>query len=263
MRRSDGPSRRRRRRNRIANFNDATGKVPYPFDFYSSLGSAGRHAQHTGDRLPGIRLQSALNALDGWSTNAPSTRASAADRSRDRSSGDSVKIDQAVAGPHDQGAMRPAPPACPPTCDKPRRRRAHLRHRFHGRRVDPTIDSGGKFLRITPLKPLDGQQGPCREHRRTERRQDPQRRLPRRPYRRPQGHGRPGFCGRHPVRERQAACRAAPPSATKYQGLCAVTRATSASRSAPAVRASGSGQGHRVLELLDAVGRRRAGRCHR
>ena len=123
----------------IPNFAPLSGVLPYPTDLYFSGSTDGTLNSPVTPFLPNAAT---INALDGFSTVASCDRAIlGADRSgdhlaRDRASCSRWTIDNATKATIGVRA------------------RARLRHRLHGARVAPTIDSGGSTLEIVPLKPL-------------------------------------------------------------------------------------------------------------
>ena len=93
-------------------------------------------------------VQAALNALDGWSTNAAiDTSFTPADRScvDQRQLGEDH---QALGEPDDQGAREPIPNYLPVGATSPVAGVLTYGTDFTAD-VSPDVDSGGKFLRIT------------------------------------------------------------------------------------------------------------------
>ena len=135
--------------------------VPYPYDLYFAIPGAPADGTLNLPTVPwrSAAVQSAMNALDGWSTN------SAIDTSF------SLPIDPASIGPNtvkiiklwlDPATKAPAtnPNYLPVGATSPVAGVLAYGTDFTAD-VSPDIDSAGKFLRIIPKKPLAASQGPA------------------------------------------------------------------------------------------------------
>ena len=138
-----------------------TAVVPYPYDLYFAIPGAPADGTLNLPTVPwrSAAVQSAMNALDGWSTN------SAIDTSF------SLPIDPASIGPNtvkiiklwlDPATKAPAtnPNYLPVGATSPVAGVLAYGTDFTAD-VSPDIDSAGKFLRIIPKKPLAASQGPA------------------------------------------------------------------------------------------------------
>jgi hypothetical protein len=141
----------------VANFSDTTGKVPYPFDFYFTGSTDG--TLNIPATVTWHPLSPALNALDGWSTNAPIDTSFSMPIDPATVNGTSVKVLKLWV---DYTTKAPcANPACLPTgATSPVAGVLTYGTDFIAE-VDSSIDSGGKFLQIVPLKPLEPSKGPA------------------------------------------------------------------------------------------------------
>jgi hypothetical protein len=141
----------------IANFSDVTGKVPYPFDFYFTGSADG--TLNIPAAVTWHPLSPALNALDGWSTNAPIDTSFNAPIDPATVNGTSVKVlklwvDYTTKAPCQSASCLPAGATSPVA--------GVLTYGTDFiAEVDSSIDSDGKFLRIVPLKPLAASKGPA------------------------------------------------------------------------------------------------------
>jgi hypothetical protein len=135
--------------------------VPYPYDLYFAIPGAPVDGTLNLPTVPwrSAAMQAALNSQDGWSTTASLTTGFTLPLDPASISGSSVKIiklwlDPTTKAPATNPAYLPSGATSPVagvlaygtdfTAD-----------------VSPDIDSGGTFLRITPLKPLAFSTGPA------------------------------------------------------------------------------------------------------
>lgn len=141
----------------VANFSAATGKVPYPFDYFF-LGTTDGTLNIPASLAAFHGLSSAVNALDGWSTNAPLDTSF------------SLPIDPASIG---DGAVKIIKLWVDPTTKAPTTNPAYLPTGATSpvagvltygtdftADVSPDYDSEGKYLRINLKKPLAASMGP-------------------------------------------------------------------------------------------------------
>jgi len=147
----------------IANFDLTTGKLPYPWDAFFAGSTDGTL------RIPAAaaaihQFQSSLNQLDGWSTSATVDTSFTLPIDPTTINANTVKIiklwvDPATKAPTTNPAYLPGtPPAIPqlPFVD-----RVLTYGVDYTADVSPDFDSGGKYLRITPLKPFHYSSGPA------------------------------------------------------------------------------------------------------
>ena len=181
-------------------------RCPYPIDLYFApwpQHPCRRHAQPS-QQCPGARC--ACRLARSIRRTAGPRRGASTPASRCRSIAASigaspVQDHRAVGRPDQPRRRRPIRRTCRRA--RPARSRASCTTaRTSPPTFRPDVDSGGKFLRITPLKPFDFSSGPAANTSGPSR-QGPQRRLPRRPDRRPQGDRRPGHAVRHVLRRDQ------------------------------------------------------------
>ena len=135
--------------------------VPYPYDLYFAIPGAPADGTLNLPTVPwrGAAMQAALNSQDGWSTNSSLTTGFSLPLDPASISASSVKIvklwlDPTTKAPATNPAFLPTGATSPVagvltygtdfTAD-----------------VSPDFDSGGAFLRITPLKPLAFSSGPA------------------------------------------------------------------------------------------------------
>lgn len=135
--------------------------VPYPYDLYFAIPGAPVDGTLNLPTVPwrSAAMQAALNSQDGWSTTAPLTTGFTLPLDLTSISGSSIKIvklwlDPTTKAPATNPAFLPTGATSPVagvlaygtdfTAD-----------------ISPDIDSGGTFLRITPLKPLAFSTGPA------------------------------------------------------------------------------------------------------
>ena len=141
----------------VANFSDVTGKLPYPFDFFFTgttdltLNIPAAIAWHP--------LSPALNALDGWSTNAAIDTSFSLPIDAASISGSSVKIIKLWVDPTTK-APATNPNYLPAGAASPVAGVLTYGTDFIAE-VSPEYDTDGKFLRIVPLKPLAASMGPA------------------------------------------------------------------------------------------------------
>ena len=142
----------------VANYSDVTGKVPYPFDYYFTGTTDGTL------NIPALAAAfhafgSSVNALDGWSTNAAIDTSFSLPIDPATISGNSVKIIKLWLDPTNK---TPAtnPNYLPVGATSPVAGVLTYGTDFTAD-VSPDVDSGGKFLRIIPKKPLEASKGPA------------------------------------------------------------------------------------------------------
>jgi hypothetical protein len=147
-----------------ANFNLTTGALPYPTDLFFAGSTDGTL------NLPSIAyrpasMQSALNALDGWSTSATLDTSFSLPIDPATISGSTVKIIRLWQDPRTKAPANPADPTAaalflPVGAVSPVAGVLTYGTDFTAA-VDDSVDSGGKILRITPLKPFQYSSGPA------------------------------------------------------------------------------------------------------
>lgn len=141
----------------IANFSDVTGKVPYPFDFYFTGSTDG--TLNIPSTITWHSFRTSLNELDGWSTNAPIDTSFSQPIDPATVNGTSVKliklwVDYTTKAPCTSATCLPAGASSPVA--------GVLTYGTDfTAEVSSSIDDGGKFLRIIPLKPLAASKGPA------------------------------------------------------------------------------------------------------
>jgi len=141
----------------VANFSDVTGKVPYPFDFFFSGSTDG--TLNIPATIAWHPLSPALNALDGWSTNAAIDTSFSLPIDPASISASSVKIIKLWVDPTTK-APATNPNYLPVGATSPVAGVLSYGTDFTAD-VSPDVDSGGKFLRIIPKKPLAASKGPA------------------------------------------------------------------------------------------------------
>jgi hypothetical protein len=151
-----------------ANFDIATGKVPYPTDLFFAPSADAPLADGT-INLPSIAyrpasMRAALNSLDGWSTSASLDTSFSLPLDPASISASSVKIIKLWLYPLNKAPVNPADPAqapfLPAGATSPVAGILTYGTDFTAD-VSDDIDSGGKILRITPLKPWAASSGPA------------------------------------------------------------------------------------------------------
>ncbi len=151
-----------------ANFNIATGQLPYPTDLFFAPSAAVPLADGTLN-LPSIAyrpasMQNALNALDGWSTSATLDTSFSLPLDAASISGTSVKIVKLWLNPSTKAPVNPADPLqagfLPVGATSPVAGVMTYGTDFTAD-VSDDVDSVGKILRITPLKPWEASRGPA------------------------------------------------------------------------------------------------------
>jgi len=140
-----------------ANFSDVTGRVPYPFDFYFNGTTDG--TLNIPAAVSWHPLSPALNALDGWSTNAVLDTSFSLPIDPASISASSVKIIKLWVDPTTK-APATNPNYLPVGATSPVAGVLTYGTDFTAD-VSPDIDSDGKFLRIIPKKPLAASMGPA------------------------------------------------------------------------------------------------------
>jgi hypothetical protein len=151
-----------------ANFDLTTGKVPYPIDLFFAPSAETPLADGT-INLPSIAyrpasMRAALNSLDGWSTSAPLDTSFSLPLDSSSISASSVKIVKLWLNPSTKAPANPADPAqagfLPVGATSPVAGILTFGSDFTAE-VSDDVDSGGTFLRITPLKPWEASRGPA------------------------------------------------------------------------------------------------------
>jgi hypothetical protein len=131
-------------------FNPTTGALPHPTDLFFSGSTDGTLNLPTIAFRPAA-MQSALNALDGWSTSATMSTGFSMPIQAGTLSATSVRV---VEMYFSNTTKAPAQGAeLPPGVTSPVRRILTFGTDYTAT-VSDDVDSGGKFMRITPLKPL-------------------------------------------------------------------------------------------------------------
>ncbi|MGB7737502.1 MAG: hypothetical protein WBM03_00185 [Steroidobacteraceae bacterium] len=154
----------------IANFKvdlaTSTLVVPYPFDLYFAIPGAPVDGTLNLPTLPyrGAAVQAALNSQDGWSTTASLDTGFTLPLDPASIGASSVKIIKLWVNPKTKAPVNPADPAqamfLPSGAASPVAGVLTYGTDFTAD-VSKDIDSGGKFLRITPLKPFAFSSGPA------------------------------------------------------------------------------------------------------
>jgi hypothetical protein len=148
-----------------AKFNIATGDFPYPADPFFFSGTTDGTLNLPTIAFRASFVQSALNALDGWSTSSPLTTGFSLPLDPASISGSSVKLIKLWLDPRTKAPANPADPTqaalfLPAGATSPVA--GILKYGTdYTADVSPDYDSGGKFLRITPLKPFAASSGPA------------------------------------------------------------------------------------------------------
>lgn len=152
----------------IAKFNIATGSLPYPIDLYFAPSAAAPLPDGTLN-LPTVpwrnaAMQAALNSQDGWSTTASLDASFTLPLDAASIGASSVKIIKLWLNPSTKAPVNPADAAqlafLPSGATSPVAGVLTYGTDFTAD-VSPDIDSGGKILRITPLKPFAFSSGPA------------------------------------------------------------------------------------------------------
>lgn len=137
-----------------AEFAPTTARMPYPIDLFFSGSDDGTLATIPSSaagfpRAPA--MAAALNAMDGFSTTADITASFNQPLRADSLTAANIRIIELYLSNTTKGPAQGA--ELPPGVTSPVRRVLALGTDYSAS-VSPDIDSGGKFLRITPLKPL-------------------------------------------------------------------------------------------------------------
>jgi len=152
----------------IANFNLTTGNLPYPIDLYFAPSAAAPLGDGTLN-LPTVpwrnaAMQAALNSQDGWSTTASLDTGFTLPLDSASIGASSVKIIKLWLNPSTKAPVNPADSAqlrfLPSGATSPVAGILTYGTDFTAD-VSPDIDSNGKILRITPLKPFAFSSGPA------------------------------------------------------------------------------------------------------
>ena len=147
----------------IAKFNLSTGNLPYPIDLYFAPSAAAPLPDGTLN-LPTVpwrnaAMQGALNSQDGWSTTSSLDTSFTLPLDSASIGASSVKIIKLWLNPSNK-APATSPSFLPDGATSPVAGVLTYGTDFTAD-VSPDIDSGGKILRITPLKPFDFSRGPA------------------------------------------------------------------------------------------------------
>jgi hypothetical protein len=147
----------------VANFSDVTGKLPYPFDLFF-VGTTDNTLNIPQPLASFHAFSSSVNALDGWSTNAVIDTSFSLPIDPASINGNTVKlielwVDPLTKAPTTNANNLPPPPY--PVPQLPMFSRVLTYGTDFTADVSPDVDSGGKFLRIIPLKPLTASKGPA------------------------------------------------------------------------------------------------------
>jgi hypothetical protein len=152
-----------------ANFNTTTGFLPHPIDLFFAPSAAAPVPDGTLN-LPALpwrapAMQTALNSLDGWSTTASLDTSFSLPLDATSISGSTVKIVKLWLNPSTKAPANPADPTqaalfLPAGAQSPVAGILSYGADYTAD-VSPDVDSGGKRLRITPLKPFDFSTGPA------------------------------------------------------------------------------------------------------
>jgi Bacterial virulence factor lipase N-terminal len=135
--------------------------VPYPYDLYFAIPGAPVDGTLNIPSLPwrSAAMTAALNSQDGWSTNSSLTTGFSLPLDPASISGSSVKIIKLWLDPTNKAPA--TNPAYLPTGATSFVAGVLTYGTDFTADVSPDVDSGGTFLRITPLKPLDFSTGPA------------------------------------------------------------------------------------------------------
>jgi len=152
----------------IAKFNTATGDLPYPSDPFFFLGSTDGTINLPVISYRGAAVRDALNALDGWSTSATLATGFTLPLDPATINAASVRIVKVYLNPTNKAPVDVTDPVqvasyLPtgwPLAQGPIAGVLTFGTDFTAS-VDDSIDSNGKYLKITPLKPFDFSKGPA------------------------------------------------------------------------------------------------------
>jgi hypothetical protein len=135
--------------------------VPYPYDLYFAIPGEPADGTLSLPSLPwrSAAMRAALNSQDGWSTTASLTTGFSLPLNAPSISGSSVKIIKLWLDPTTK-APATNPAFLPTGATSPIAGVLTYGTDFTAD-VSPDVDSAGKILRITPLKPLDFSTGPA------------------------------------------------------------------------------------------------------
>jgi hypothetical protein len=135
--------------------------VPYPYDLYFAIPGEPVDGTLSLPSLPwrSAAMRTALNSQDGWSTTASLTTGFSLPLNASSISGSSVKIIKLWLDPTTK-APATNPAFLPTGATNPIAGVLTYGTDFTAD-VSPDVDSAGKILRITPLKPLDFSTGPA------------------------------------------------------------------------------------------------------
>ncbi len=153
-----------------AYFSTTGGRLPYPIDLFFAPSAAAPAPDGTLN-LPatipwrGAAVREALNSQDGWGTSSTLTATFSMPLDPATISGSTVKIVKVWLNPSTKGPANPADPTqaalyLPAGATSPVAAPPLVFGTDYTADVAPDIDSEGKTLRITPLKPFDYSRGP-------------------------------------------------------------------------------------------------------
>ena len=151
-------------------FSSTGGRLPYPIDLFFAPSAAAPVSDGTLN-LPativwrGAAVREALNSQDGWGTSSTLTATFSAPIDPATIDGSTVKIVKIWLNPATKGPANPADPTqaalyLPDGATSPVAAPPLVYGTDFTADVAPDVDSGGKTLRITPLKPFDYSRGP-------------------------------------------------------------------------------------------------------
>jgi hypothetical protein len=143
----------------VANYNVTTGFFPFPSDYPAYAGSTDGTLNYTGSlaSAPLTLTAPLLNTLDGFSTTAPFTTSFNLPIKADTLNGSTVRVIEMYLSNSNKGPAT-APPDLPVGVANPIRKVLAYGVDYTAS-VSDAIDSGGKILKITPLKPLTPSSG--------------------------------------------------------------------------------------------------------
>jgi len=148
----------------VANFSQTTGKLPYPFDGY--FGGTTDLTLNIPKELTFHTFSAGLNALDGWSTSSTIDTSFSLPVDPSSVTGSSVKLIKVWLDPFTKGPAT-NPNYLPSGATSPVAKVLSYGVDYKAALTSdatatfPDVDSGGKILEITPLKPLDYSAGPA------------------------------------------------------------------------------------------------------
>lgn len=152
----------------VANFNIATGELPYPADPFFFAGSTDGTINLPAVPFRPAAMTAALNSLDGWSTSASPWTGFSLTLDPASLNGSTVKIVKVYLNPNnkapvdvtDAAQVAAYLPTGWPLAQGPIAGVLTYGTDYTAS-VDPSIDSSGRYLKITPLLPFDFSRGPA------------------------------------------------------------------------------------------------------